>query len=96
MELLLSAVVPWEIATKFRIGKWAGGGAILANLGEAIEAKRLTPLPITLVHAAEAGLLPWAHRDPFDRLLAAQAALENAVLVSADPVFAGAGIEILR
>lgn len=94
-ELLVSAVVPWEIATKFHIGKWPEGGAILADLDAALVEDRLTPLPITLPHAARAGLFPWPHRDTFDRMLAAQAEIEQAVLVTADPIFAGAGVETL-
>ena len=94
-ELIVSAVVPFEIATKFHIGKWPGGDAILANLDDALRTQRLVPLPITLPHATRAGLLPWEHRDPFDRLLAAQAEIEGAALVTADPVFGGSGLEVM-
>lgn len=94
-QLIVSAVVPWEIATKFRVGKWPEGGAILADLDAALVEDRLTPLPITLAHATRAGLLPWPHRDPFDRMLAAQAEMEGARLVTADPIFAGAGVEVM-
>lgn len=45
-------------------------------------------LPLTLAHALAAGALDWAHRDPFDRMLAAQAVAEGAALVTADRVFA--------
>ena len=93
--LLVSIVVAWEIANKFRLGKWPGADAILANLDEALVARRLTPLPVTLAHARRAGLLPSDHRDPFDRLLAAQAELEGAALVTADPVFRPLGLELL-
>lgn len=93
--VLVSAAIPWEIAAKFHIGKWERGDAILADLDRALTAQRLTGLPITLPHAARAGLLPWPHRDPFDRMFAAQAEIEEAVLVTADPAFGGIAVEIL-
>ena len=93
--LLISAVVPWEIAFKFRLGKWPGADAILADLDAALIEDRLTPLPITLAHARRAGLLPSEHRDPFDRTLAAQAEAEGVPVVTADPVFGGMGVEVV-
>lgn len=94
-ELLISAVVPWELAMKFRLGKWPGADAILADLDAALVEDRLTPLPITLDHARRAGLLPGDHRDPFDRTLAAQARAERVAVVTADPVFARMGVEVV-
>ena len=94
-ELLISAVVPWELAIKLRAGKWPQADAILADLDAALVEDRLTPLPITLDHARRAGLLASDHRDPFDRVLAAQAEAEGAALVTADPAFARMGIEVL-
>lgn len=83
-EVLLSAVVAWELATKGRAGKWPGAMAALEELDATIDAEELTRLPITLAHARRAGLLDWSHRDPFDRLLAAQTELEVATLVTGD------------
>lgn len=83
-EVLLSAVVPWELATKGRSGKWPGATAALDELDPLIGEEGLTPLPITLAHAKRAGQLEWSHRDPFDRLLAAQTELEGAMLVTGD------------
>jgi PIN domain nuclease of toxin-antitoxin system len=94
-ELLISAVVPWELAIKFRAGKWAGAGPILENLDEALTSKRLATLPISLDHARRAGLLAWQHRDPFDRMLAAQAQAESAALVTGDPVFCAIDVAIV-
>ncbi len=94
-DLLVSAVVAWEIANKFRIGKWPGGDAILADLDLALVEDRLTALPITLAHARRAGLIASDHRDPFDRMLAAQAEAEGVAVVTADPVFRGMGIEVV-
>ena len=48
----------------------------------------MTALPVTLDHGRAAGLLDWRHRDPFDRILAAQAIAEDVVLVTADRAFA--------
>ena len=94
-ELLISSVVAWELANKLRIGKWPAAEAILGDLTSAVAAKRLTPLPITLAHARRAGLIPSDHRDPFDRLLAAQAEIEDAALVTADPAFGQLGVEVV-
>jgi PIN domain nuclease of toxin-antitoxin system len=87
-EVLVSAGSAWEIATKQRIGKlpaWpmpAGGFAAL------VDADGFRHLPVSSAHAWRAGALDWSHRDPFDRLLAAQAELERLTLVTRDPVFA--------
>jgi PIN domain nuclease of toxin-antitoxin system len=94
-ELLVSAVVPWELATKFRIGKWPGADLILADLAAALVEDRLTPLPITLDHARRAGLLASIHKDPFDRVLAAQAEIEGVPIVTADPAFRAMDVETL-
>ncbi len=92
-ELLISSVVPWELATKFRIGKRPGADLILADLDSAVSIRRLTPLPITLGHARRAGLLPSPHKDPFDRVLAAE--IEAAPVVTVDPAVAAMGVEVV-
>lgn len=94
-DILLSAVVVWELATKSRLGKWPGAESALADIDHAIVAERLSPLPITLDHARRSGLLPSAHKDPFDRLLAAQAAIEGVPIITADPAFRTMGVEIV-
>jgi PIN domain nuclease of toxin-antitoxin system len=79
-EVLLSAAVVWEVAIKQSLGKLDapdGFSAMLIDGGA-------TPLPVSIEHARAVGSLPWHHRDPFDRLLVAQATLENAVVVSSD------------
>ena len=78
--LTVSAASVWEIAIKRSLGKleiedrWP---AALAGLD-------LTPMPVTALHAQHAERLPWHHRDPFDRLLIAQATVEDHALVTAD------------
>jgi len=87
----LSAVSVWEIAIKRSLGKLQiadGWAAALARLD-------FEPLPVTFSHASHVELLPWHHRDPFDRLLVAQAIVEDHALVSADPLLAGYGVDVI-
>jgi PIN domain nuclease of toxin-antitoxin system len=79
-EVLVSAVAVWEIAIKRASGKLIFGQAV----GKAIEGHGFLPLSITVEHAELAGTLPQFHRDPFDRLLVAQAQLEGLVLATVD------------
>jgi PIN domain nuclease of toxin-antitoxin system len=79
-EVFVSAVTVWEIAIKRASGKLIFGGAV----GRSIEVHGFRPLPITVEHAEWAGGLPQLYRDPFDRLLVAQAHLEGLVLVTVD------------
>lgn len=81
---LVSAASAWEIATKVRIGKLPGAAHFSAELGKRLELLGFVPLAISLEHARHAGSLPGAHRDPFDRMLAAQALTEDVPLVSRD------------
>jgi PIN domain nuclease of toxin-antitoxin system len=80
-QVLLSAAVVWEVAIKRSLGKLEAPDDFAATLigGGAL------PLPISLDHAAAVSDLPWHHRDPFDRLLVAQAVVERAAIVSSDP-----------
>lgn len=86
-EILVSAASSWEIATKYRIGKLPGVAAIIADLDRTISDQGFAGLPISLRHGQVAGTLPGRHRDPFDRMLIAQAMLENLVLVSNEQPF---------
>lgn len=83
-----SAVAAWEIATKHRIGKWPEVGSLAVNLSNSVARADFTELAITVAHGVLAGSMPGPHRDPFDRMLMAQSALEDAILVTADRVFA--------
>lgn len=91
-DVFVSAATAWEIATKARLGKLASPQALLADFAEAVETLGFLPLPIDLRHGQDAGQLPGAHRDPFDRILAAQARVEGLMLVSADPAFRVLGV----
>jgi PIN domain nuclease of toxin-antitoxin system len=94
-EVFVSAASAWEIATKVRIGSLKLPKTLLSDFVEAIEFLGFVPLPITLKHGLDAGRLPGTHRDPFDRMLAAQARAEGLELVSRDPAFALLGIQTL-
>ena len=82
-QVLLSAVVVWEVAIRRGLGKLDEPDGLAAALIDG----GAQPLPIGLEHAAVVEKLPWHHRDPFDRLLVAQASVERAALVSADEAF---------
>jgi len=79
-QVFVSAVTVWEIAIKRASGKLIYGRPVK----KAIDEQGFLPLPITVEHAEWAGALPQLHRDPFDRLLVAQAQLEGLVLVTVD------------
>jgi PIN domain nuclease of toxin-antitoxin system len=80
-EVYVSAVAAWEIAIKRSLGKISVKGAV----SDAISDYGFAELPITVSHAEAVHLLPHHHRDPFDRMLIAQAQVESLTLVSKDP-----------
>ena len=86
-QLLVSAASAWEIATKWRLGKLNQAGAVVRNYSQVLDRLAANDLPISGDVARQAGLLQVEHRDPFDRLLAAQAMADNLLLASSDPVF---------
>ncbi len=91
-ECLVSAASAWEITTKVRLGKLAGVDAVARDVASAIASQGFEALDIQVVHAQQAGSLPGEHRDPFDRMLAAQAQIEGIPIVSADAVFDAFGV----
>jgi PIN domain nuclease of toxin-antitoxin system len=86
-EVLVSAASAWEICTKVRIGKLPGAVEVAADVPGCVASQGFVGLDITIAHAQRAGSLPSPHRDPFDRMLAAQAQAEGLPLVSNDPAF---------
>ena len=90
--ILVSAASAWEIATKYRLGKLQQASEAVSRFNELIAADGFTHLPITHLHALRAGAFDLDHRDPFDRMLAAQSEIERAPLVTLDPAFAVFGI----
>ncbi len=94
-RVLVSAACGWELATKYRLGKLPQAEDIVANLGTYLRKQRFDTLPISMDHAVAAGRLPGPHRDPFDRMLMAQAQLDRLRVVTADPVFTEYGLSVL-
>ena len=93
-DLLLSSASSWEIAIKHSLGKLPLPAPAEKYVPEQIAKTGVTPLPIEHSHALRVGALPSHHRDPFDRLLVAQAQLEGVTLVTADRQFEPYGIPI--
>ena len=91
-RILVSAASAWEIATKVRIGKLPGALAVAANFHECLISQGFAPLDITADHALRVGSLPGPHRDPFDRMLIAQAQALNIPLISNENLFDHYGV----
>jgi len=83
--VLVSAAVAWELAIKVNLGKF-DALSLATDLPRYTEEEGFEELPISLEQAVRAGLLPLHHRDPFDRLLVAQAQALNVPILSADTV----------
>jgi PIN domain nuclease of toxin-antitoxin system len=90
-RVVVSAVVVWEVAIKRQLGKLDAPPDLLAQL----EGAGVGLLPITARHAEHAGSLPLHHRDPFDRLLVAQAETDGLSLVTSDSNLLRYGIEVV-
>jgi PIN domain nuclease of toxin-antitoxin system len=90
---LLSVASCWEMAIKASLGKLEIPRPIERFLQEQIEVNGFSLLPASLEHVADVAELPFHHRDPFDRLLAAQARHEELAIVSSDPVFRKYGVK---
>lgn len=88
----LSAASAREIATKVRIGKLPGAAAIATDIPGVILKEGLRPFAVTVEHGQRAGALPRPRRDPFDRMLIAQAMLDNLHLVSIEHAFDAYGV----
>ncbi len=86
-DKLISAASAWEITTKHRLGKLPGAEEVADDVAGAIAGEGFEELPITVEDAARAGSLPGPHRDPFDRMLIAQALARNLVLISIEALF---------
>lgn len=93
--ILVSAASAWEICTKVRLGKLPTGQTLCEEFGDYLQRFHFTPLAISVEHARLAGRLPGPHRDPFDRMLAAQALSEGVPLVTNDSTFAGFGLNVI-
>ena len=91
-ESFVSAASAWEVATKYRIGKLPEAAVFAADVARIVAAHGFTELPISIRHGQIAGSLPGIHKDPFDRILVAQAITEDMAIVSRDAVLGAYGI----
>lgn len=93
--LLLSVSSIWEMQIKLQLGKLTLNGILLEIIENQQETNQIEVLPVKLAHVIALDSLPLVHKDPFDRLLVAQANLENATLVSCDPIFARYPVNVI-
>jgi PIN domain nuclease of toxin-antitoxin system len=94
-DIMVSAASAWEIATKFRIGRLPDGEAVAVNIADQLASQGFEALAIDVADAERAGHLPGPHRDPFDRMLIAQALARGLAVVSVDEVFDSYGVNRL-
>jgi PIN domain nuclease of toxin-antitoxin system len=90
--VLVSAVSAWEISTKVRLGRLAVAADLASDFASYLAQERFEKLAITIEHGIRAGSLPGTHKDPFDRMLVAQAQLESLAIVSNDALLDGYGV----
>ena len=90
--VFVSAASAWEISTKARLGKLPGAVDVAADIAGCVASQAFTGLDVTIIHAQRAGRLPGKHRDPFDRMLIAQAQFEDLPIVSNERLFDSYGV----
>ena len=91
-SVFVSPASYWEIAIKISLGKYQLASAFDLFWKRAVDEEGLTVLPIEIRHASQVTVLPYVHRDPFDRMLVAQALTDGLILVSNDSILDGYGI----
>jgi PIN domain nuclease of toxin-antitoxin system len=89
--VFLSAAVVWEVAIKRSLGKLVAP----PDLADTLIGAGVSPLAITVEHAAAVEALPWHHRDPFDRLPVAQATIERCAIVTHDDALRAYGADVI-
>ena len=94
-DCYVSAVSVFELSNKVRLGKFDPARELVERLQEVMEYNRFTPLAVSMDHARLAGRLANPHRDPFDRLLAAQSIVENIPVVTADAAIRDLGARVV-
>jgi PIN domain nuclease of toxin-antitoxin system len=92
---LVSAASAWEIATKVRLGRLPAAADLVEDFVDDIKRQRMEILAVSAEHGIRAGLLPGPHKDPFDRMLIAQAQAENVPILSNDRALDGYGVRRL-
>jgi PIN domain nuclease of toxin-antitoxin system len=91
-SVFVSAVCPWEIATKFRLGRLPSASELVQDFGGYLDQENFLSLPVSYEHGIRAGMLPGPHQDPFDRMLIAQAEIEKLFIVSNEKIFDQYGV----
>ncbi len=86
-RIIVSSASAWEIATKYRMGKLPEAKQLVEQYSQILHQAKFIELAITTAHALRAGSLPIAHRDPFDRMIMAQAELESLLVITYDKAF---------
>lgn len=94
-RIIVSSATAWEIATKYRIGKLPEAKQLVAEYLQILHQAKFTELAITTAYALRAGSLPIEHRDPFDRMILAQAELESLPLITYNKAFQTGLIQII-
>jgi PIN domain nuclease of toxin-antitoxin system len=90
-DWVISAASAWEIATKLRLGKLPGAAHLVRHFDKAVDALYAEQLPVTALRALKAGGWEIPHRDPFHRMLAAQAVVVSLTLATTDPALRAVG-----
>lgn len=93
--IYVSAASIFELTNRVRLGKFEPAREIIERLQQVLEANAFTPLPVSVEHAKLAGQLAAPHRDPFDRLLAAQSIIENCPVATLDPAMTALGAKVV-
>lgn len=94
-RILVSPASAWEIATKFRLGKLPQAAPLVHDFNGLLAKARFEELPISAAHAIRAGTLAGLHRDPFDRMLAAQALTQSVPVLGCDDAIATLGATLI-
>jgi len=94
-RILVSSATAWEIATKYRIGKLPEAEPLLSDYQGFLQKMGFVELAISARHALKAGSLVIDHRDPFDRMLMAQAELESVPIITYDKAFLAVNVQVI-
>jgi PIN domain nuclease of toxin-antitoxin system len=94
-RIFVSSASAWEIATKYRIGKLPEAKQLVEQYSQILHQAKFIELAITSAHALRAGSLPIDHRDPFDRMIMAQAELESLPVITYDKAFQTGLIQVI-
>ncbi|WP_242063174.1 type II toxin-antitoxin system VapC family toxin [Nostoc sp. FACHB-892] len=94
-RIIVSSASAWEIATKYRMGKLPEAKQLVEQYSQILHQAKFLELAITTAHALRAGSLPIAHRDPFDRMIMAQAEIESLPVITYDKAFQTGFIQVI-